>query len=87
MIEGKGEYKERIEKEKIKEPLNRKLHVQYERDTKEIKSDKTWEFLNNGDLKRETEGLIFAAQEQALNTNAIRSHICCAEASTKHQRN
>ena len=36
---------------------------------------KTWEWTRNGDLKVETEALIFAAQEQALRTNYIRFNI------------
>ena len=52
-----------------------KLHGQFERDTKAQKCVDTWDFLRKGDLKRETENLIFAAQEQALNTNAINKNI------------
>ena len=70
-IENKQKYKERIEKEKMAELEKMKLHGQFERNTKAQKSIDTWEFLRKGDLKRETENLIFAAQEQALNTNAI----------------
>jgi hypothetical protein len=59
------------------------LHVQFERDTKELKCDKTWNFLSKSDLKRETEGLILAAQEQALNTNAINKNIYGMECSDR----
>ena len=75
MLEGKEVYKERIANEKKEELEKMNLHGQYERDTKEIKCDKTWNFLSKGDLKRETEGLILAAQEQALNTNTINKDI------------
>ena len=70
-IEGKQNYKERIEGEKMSELEKMKLHGQFERDTKALKCADTWNFLRKGDLKRETENLIFAAQEQVLNTNAI----------------
>lgn len=31
--------------------------------------------MRNGDLKKQTEGLIAATQEQALRTNSIKAHI------------
>lgn len=39
-----------------------KLHSQFERDTKTQKYQDTWNFLPKGDLKRETENLIFASR-------------------------
>jgi hypothetical protein len=74
-LEEKAQYKKRIEEEKMKGLTNMKLHGQHERDTKHLKSEKTWNFLSKGDLKRETESLILAAQEQALNTNAVKKNI------------
>ena len=38
------------------------LHGQYLRQTKQVRSDQCWAWLQNGDLKRETESLIVAAQ-------------------------
>ena len=38
------------------------LHGQYLRQTKEVRSEQSWVWLQNGDLKRETESLIVAAQ-------------------------
>ncbi|XP_062826554.1 uncharacterized protein LOC134296214 [Anolis carolinensis] len=37
--------------------------------------EKTWLWLTNGTLKKETEGLILAAQEQPIRTNAIKAKI------------
>ncbi|KAM6469092.1 uncharacterized protein PHA67_010839 [Liasis olivaceus] len=52
------------------------LHGQY---TKKLagKADnnKTWQWLRAGKLKKETEGLILAAQDQALRTNACEARI------------
>ena len=44
------------------------LHGQYLRQTKEVRSDQCWAWLQNGDLKRETESLIVAAQNQDFPT-------------------
>ena len=52
------------------------LHGQFERGIKEVKDQKgSWLCLNKGYLKKETEGLIVAAQDQALRTNWIRRNI------------
>ena len=37
--------------------------------------EKTWSWLRNGDLKKETEGFLLAAQDQALRTKAIKDKI------------
>ena len=38
-------------------------------------SSKTWEWLRRGELKKETEGLITAAQDQSLRTNVMKARI------------
>ena len=49
----------RPKKEKRSEDWEQKvLHGQYLRQTKEVRSDLCWAWLQNGDLKRETESLI-----------------------------
>ena len=58
------ERKERFQK--------KKLHGQFWRNTAEIRDKKTWEWLKKGRLKKETEGMIMAAQDQALRTNSIK---------------
>ena len=39
------------------------------RQSKEVKSDQCWAWPQNGDLKKETESLIVAAQNQSMRTN------------------
>ena len=70
-IEGKEEYKKRIEEGKKKKFKGMKLHGQFEKDTEQLKVGESWNWLSKGELKRETESLISAVQEQALNTNAV----------------
>ena len=45
------------------------------RQTKEVRGDKCWAKLQNGDLKRETESLIVIAQNQSIRTNLVKAKI------------
>ncbi|KAJ7316819.1 hypothetical protein JRQ81_002981, partial [Phrynocephalus forsythii] len=50
---------------------NKALNGQFLEKVKgKVDEEKTWLWLINGTLKKETEALIFAAQEQAIRTNA-----------------
>ena len=51
------------------------LHGQYLRQTKKVRSDQCWAWLQNGDLKRETESLIVAAQNQSIRINLVKARI------------
>ena len=51
------------------------LHVQYLRQTKEVTSDQCLAWLQNGDLRKETESLIVAAQNQSIKTNLVKAKI------------
>jgi hypothetical protein len=52
-----------------------KLPGQFEIQTENLKTEKSWNWLSKGDLKRETESLLMAAQEQALDINSIKKNI------------
>ena len=45
------------------------------RQTKEVRSDQLWTWLKNGDLKRETESLIVAAENQNIRANLLKAKI------------
>ena len=51
------------------------LHGQYHRQTEEVRGTDSWTWLKEGNIERETESLIMAAQEQALQTNQIKAKI------------
>ena len=52
------------------------LHSQFVRQTKEVGDQDRWKWLRNGTtLKRETENLICAVQEQSILTNLIKGKI------------
>ncbi|XP_053117875.1 uncharacterized protein LOC128329940 [Hemicordylus capensis] len=72
--ETKQAYKKKQVKNRAEKWRNKPLHGQYLHNISG-KSDitKTWQWLKNGNLKKEIAGLILAAQEQALRTNAIRA--------------
>ena len=66
----------RSKKEKRLEDWEKKvLHGQYLRQTKEVRSDQCWAWLQNGDFKRETESLIVAAQSQSIRANLVKAKI------------
>ena len=45
------------------------------RQTKEVRSDQCWAWLQNGDLKREIESLIVADQSQSIKTSLVKAKI------------
>ena len=45
------------------------------RETKEVRSDQCWAWIQNGDLKRETESLIVVAQNQSVRVNLVKLKI------------
>ena len=51
------------------------LHGQYFSQTKEVRINQCWAWLQNRDLKRETESLIVAAQNQSIRTNLVQARI------------
>ena len=67
--------KQRIKRNRKAELKEKKLHGQFLRDIEEVADEKTKNWMKNGHLKRETESLIIAAQDQAIRTNAIKAKI------------
>ena len=66
----------RSKKEKRLEDSKEKvLHGPYLRQTKEVRNDQCWAWLQNGDLKTVTESLIVAAQNQSIRTNLVTAKI------------
>ena len=55
----------KAKKEKRQQDWEEKATLgQYLKQSKEVKSEKSWVWLQNGDLKRKTESLIVTAQNQ-----------------------
>ena len=51
------------------------MHGQFLRHTKDLSGIDTWQWLQKGELKKETEGMIMAAQDQPLRTRFIQRAI------------
>ena len=63
------------EKEETARMGGESFNGQYLRQTKEVRSEQSWIWLQNGDFKRETESLIAAAQNQSTTTNLVKANI------------
>ena len=57
--------KEAKKEKRMQDWKEKALHGQDLRQTKDLRSEKSWIWLQNGDLKREIENLIVAAQNQS----------------------
>ena len=60
---------------KVRDWKDKLLHGAFVRDIEETAVEESWRWLRNGYLKKGTEGMICAAQEQALRTNSIKCYI------------
>ena len=68
-------YKEQTVNQRKEEWENKQMQGQYLRQTKEIAHEGSWQWLMRGELKKETEGMLMAAQDQALRTRYIQNRI------------
>ena len=59
----------------MKEWKEKALHGQFVRETECHNESKKWEWLRKGELKRETESLFCATQEQAIRTSSVKNSI------------
>ena len=79
-VRRKGKIKQGKEKNEIQmEHENayriKALHARYFVATDDVRSSKSWKWLRQSALKKKTEGMIMAAQEQALRTRNVRKVI------------
>lgn len=76
-MKGDGLEAEKIKRWKVRERMegvrSKNLHGQFLMEIDEIATENSW--LRTGYLKKEPEGLLVAAQSQALRTNAIKAKI------------
>ena len=59
------------------------LHGQFFGQTENVSNENNWLWLKNAALKRETEALIMACQEQAIRTNVVKTRIDKSQSNSK----
>ena len=69
---GDGVLKKAKKEKRLQDWEEKTLHSQY---LSRSRSDQSWVWLQNGDLKRETESLIIAAQNKRIRTNIAKAKI------------
>ena len=70
-----GPTKIEVSEDRMSKYKNKALHGQYETATEQARDPESWGWLKRGILKKETEGLLTAAQDQELRTNSIKNRI------------
>ena len=68
-------FKERRRTENTQGWKEMPLYGQFARQSEDQRNDETWTWLKEEKLKRETESLIIAAQDQAIRTNDVKATI------------
>lgn len=74
-IENGKAYKERVYGERVDRILSKQMHGKFFHDISEVASPRSNQWVMKGNINKSTEGLIFAAQEQALRTNWLKARI------------
>ena len=64
----------RMRRKRTEDWSGKQLYGQFKWETEDL-SGVSWNWIRTGELKKETEGLIFAAQDQALRINAVKARI------------
>ena len=74
-LETENEFKRKSRQERKANWKEKVMHGQFLRQTEDVTNRDQWLWLQEGSLKRETETLIMAAQEQAVRTNLVKAKI------------
>ena len=78
-----GVTKQSIRAEGLTRYRNKALHGQFLKGTEELRNPDLWDWLKTGTIKKESEGLVTAAQDQAVRTNcSIKNRIDKADVSS-----
>ena len=83
MTESVKEFKEKRRNQRSNLLKQKKLHEQFLNQIEQVVGEEKWLWLRDGSIKRETEPLIMAVQEQATRTNAIKRNIDKIQAESK----
>ena len=83
IIENVKEFKERRRNGRSNVLKQKKLHGKFFNQIEEVAGEEKWLWLRDGSIKRETESLIMAAQEQVIRVNAMKAKIDKTQAESK----
>ena len=73
--ETKVDYQRKLHQQRVEGFRGKSLHGKFRKSTEEVADQRSWEWLKSGYMKKGTEAMITAAQDQALRTNWIKAHI------------
>ena len=73
-VEDPDVFEKRLKEKKRSQWLEKRLHGRFLKDTEKVTTERTWQWLKEGHLKKETEAMVCAAQEQVLRVNSIKNH-------------
>ena len=62
-VEDPDEFRKSFKKKKRSQWLEKLLHGRLKKDTKKVSTERTWQWLNRGYLKKETEVMVYAVQK------------------------
>ena len=68
-------FKKYLNEEKRSQFLEKRLHGRFLKDTEKVSTERTSQQLKRGHLKKETETMVSAAQEQKLHVKSVNNHI------------
>ena len=68
-------FKKHLKEEKRRQWLEKSVHGRFLKDREKVSTEETLQWLKGGHVKKEAEGIVCAAQEQALQVNSIKHHI------------
>ena len=81
--ESEQQYRDRVKSARKQDLRDKALHGQFFRQAEDLPNENNWLWLKNGALKRETEALIMACQEQAIRTNVVKTRIDKSQLNSK----
>ena len=74
-VEDPDAFKKQLKMEKRSQWLEKQFHGRFLKDIEKVSTERMWQWLKGGHLKKETGAVVCAAQEQALWVNSIKHHI------------
>ena len=74
-VEDPDEFKKHLKEEKTSHLLEKPLHGRFLKNKRKVITERKWQSLKGRHLKKETEAMVYTAQEQTLGVNLIKYHV------------